>query len=506
MTTLNRPMLLSRLLADFAYVEPAKDAEISGLSIDSRFAQNGDAFFALTGIGFDGRAFIADAVAAGVRAVIVEADDVSAWAALCQQHEAVLIAVPNLHQVIGDMAARFYDQPSQNMTIVGVTGTNGKTSVSQFIAQCLSDESSRCGIVGTLGSGFWGQLQSSGFTTPQAPQLQQSLAKLYADGARHVAMEVSSHGLHQGRINGVRFDVAVLTNLTRDHLDYHGDMQAYADAKSRLFRMPGLRAAVINRDDQLGQKLLAELQGGAVTCLAYGLGLDESVVHNSALTLTGHIVQRDRHGMVVQISGSYGDAQLSSKLLGEFNAYNLLAVLGSLLVMGWPLQQAIQKIQTVVPPAGRMECFQKNNSPLVVVDYAHTPDALAEVLRTLRDHCEGNLWVVFGCGGDRDPGKRPEMGRIAQTLADQIVITNDNPRSEDPMAIITDIVAGMSETQPRTILPERQNAIEFAIKNATGADVVLVAGKGHEDYQLVGNQRFHFSDRECVGQMLEAVA
>lgn len=504
------PKKLSRLLADFVYLEPGDEREISRIEMDSRRLQTGDLFLACRGATLHGKRFVREAFDAGVAAVAVDVDEDEILGAelveRAQEKQVPLLAVVRLDQKLGEIAARFYERPSEKMTVIGVTGTNGKTSVTQFLAQCLHSEQQPCGVIGTLGNGIWGKLKSSIFTTPLAPGVQKHLARIQAEGADFVAMEVSSHALDQGRVNAVDFDVAVLTNLSRDHLDYHGDMQAYAAAKAKLFYFHGLRTAVLNWDDELGRKLGQELSSRDMHVVAYTLEAEEDESIENIQFLQAAIVDRSQKGMHLRVKGHWGECELQTGLLGDFNASNLLAVLGTLLSLGVSLEEAVARVVNVTPPAGRMECFVAQGLPLVVVDYAHTPDALTQVLRTLRSHCDGSLWVVFGCGGDRDKGKRALMAQAAESIADKIIVTNDNPRTEAASAIVEDILQGFSSSEDVDVIYEREHAIVFAIKHASKEDIVLLAGKGHEDYQIIGTERKHFSDRETVMEYMGLAA
>lgn len=509
MSNAKRQKTLSRLLADFARLEDGQNVDVSGVTMDSRTLQAGDLFFACRSVNGreHGSCYAGAAFEKGASAVLVDVDaqqDLSAeLIELGKEFSRPVVAIESLDQLAGVIAARFYDQPSEAMKMVGVTGTNGKTSVSQYISQCLSAAKCSCGIIGTLGTGLWGELQMTGFTTPLAVQVQQTLAQLREQGAQAVAMEVSSHGLEQGRVSGVDFNVAVLTNLSRDHLDYHGDMENYAQAKARLFKIASLNSAIVNLDDDFGRSLVKQIALG-VNVVGYSLEVENSELVNDLVS--GRIERLDRSGMVVNVTSPWGQGQFRSHLLGRFNAQNLLAVLATLLVLDVPFEQALKLVGEVKAPAGRMEVFGGESQPIVVVDYAHTPDALRNVLATMRDHCLGRLWVVFGCGGDRDKGKRPEMAEIAEALADGVVITDDNPRSENAQSIVNDILNGIKERSVVVVEHDREKAIRYAVTQATNNDMVLVAGKGHEDYQLVGDQRLHFSDREVVQDILGVAA
>ncbi len=501
------PKLLSRLLADFAFVDASDDVMISGISDDSRQVRPGDLFLALRGAHCHGSQFIAQALDAGARAIAVEVgaeQRLGAEFAACRERGVGLFPILGLGRKAGIIAARFHDHPSETLQVIGITGTNGKTSCSQFLAQCLHHKGRRCAVIGTLGYGFLGALHPIGHTTPMGPALQAILAGLRDAGAGSVAMEVSSHALAQGRVEGVCFELAVLTNLSQDHLDYHGDMSRYAEAKKRLFRMPGLARAVLNLDDALGRELAAELAGGETEVLGYSLtgqqAMNGAVVQGEDLRLTPE-------GMRLRVCSPWGGGELSSALLGRFNAANLLAVLTSLLGLGWPLEQALSRLSRVEAPPGRLERLPpRAGKPTVVIDYAHTPDALEQVLHTLRGHCRGELWLVFGCGGERDRGKRAQMGRVAEAGADHIVLTDDNPRAEPPQAIVTDILAGIADTAKVDCEHDRSRAIALAIGRAGADDVVLIAGKGHEQYQLVAGRRLPFSDRAMAEKYLGVAA
>lgn len=492
------PMNLRQLLAGLVD-GPVADVEVIGLVLDSRQVKAGDLFVALPGTRTDGHRYIDAAVAAGAVAVLCDA---------AQMKNVVEAAVPclaldGLKDKLGLIAERFYGAPSKQMFVVGVTGTNGKTSCSHFIAQALHSEAEPAAVIGTLGNGFIDRLEQASHTTPDAISLHVLLRRLVDAGAASVAMEVSSHGLEQGRVNGVDFDLALFTNLSRDHLDYHGDMAGYGRAKARLFQMPGLRYAVINGDDAFGETLLSELPT-TVEAIVYSLN-DTCRGENR---ICGEIVSQGRDGLLLELRTPWGDGRLHSGLLGRFNASNLLAVLSALLLKGMGLETALQKLSRLHTVPGRMERFGgEARQPLVVVDYAHTPDALEQVLVTLREHCAARLWCVFGCGGERDRGKRPVMGGIAAHHADQVILTDDNPRHEDPAAIIADIATGIaSESVPVLVMRDRAQAIRHAVTHAAASDVVLVAGKGHEDYQQVGGETLPFSDSEQVRQALGAVA
>lgn len=461
---------------------------------DSRKAGPGSVFAAYPGEAHDGRAYIAQAVAQRVDGVLWEADHYQWDPALAIPN----VGVAGLKYRIGEIAAHLYGEPSRALHMIGVTGTNGKTSVTHWIAQALTRLGRKTALIGTVGNGFPavgdtpGSLTSTHNTTPDAIELQQRLAFYRQQGAAACAMEVSSHGLAQGRVNGTCFNTAVLTNLSRDHLDYHGDMNSYAEAKARLFDWPGLESMVLNLDDAFGQRLETEARSVRVA----GYGFQRGAVVAEKLQLS-------QNGLHLRLRTDWGAAEFDAPLLGRFNAANLLAALTTLLVSGVPLDQAGKALAHVTPPPGRMQTLGGQAQPLVVVDYAHTPDALEKVLATLREIVSGGrLICVFGCGGNRDTGKRPLMGRAAASGADEVWVTSDNPRNEDPRQIIDDILAGASAKS--RVEPDRARAIFEAIGGAHQGDVVLIAGKGHEDYQEIAGQRLPFSDMAVAKKALEA--
>lgn len=496
------PRRLSHLLAGIAEVPEALDRDIAGLSLDSRCARAGDLFFACAGRRGHGAAYLGDALGAGVAAVAWEPSPELADLPPPLGEGDIRIpafAVPGLGNQIGVIADRFYGHPSRDLQVVGITGTDGKTSCAQFLAQALDRKHEPCGVIGTLGYGLYGQQQPAAHTTPDAIRLHGLLASMRRHGARWAIMEVSSHALDQGRTAGVAFDTAVLTNLTRDHLDYHGDEAAYAGAKRRLFEAPGLRTAVLNLNDPFGRALLAELPTGVQTV---GYGLAPLPVPLPPCYMAGRDLHAHRDGLSMDIESSWGEAQLQTRLLGAFNARNVLAVLAVLASSGMALERACERLGQLSPVPGRMERFGGGRRPTLVVDYAHTPEALRHALEALRAHCDGTLWAVFGCGGDRDPGKRPLMGAVAERLADRVILTDDNPRGEDGQRIIDHIRGGMHAPERARVERDRAAAIAAAVTGAGPGDLVLVAGKGHEDYQLVGERRLAFSDRAQVRRLL----
>ena len=468
---------------------PIHRSAYSHLTADSRQVRHGSLFLAYPGEHADGRHYIAQAVAQGAAAVLWEGDAYD-WNA---DWTLPNWPVRGLREQAGVVADEFYGQPSRQLWIIGVTGTNGKTSCSHWLAQTLTQLGRKTAAVGTLGNGFPGALSAAINTTPDPILLHGMLAEYLAQGAAGVAMEVSSHGLDQGRVNGVHFDVAVLTNLSRDHLDYHGDMAAYAKAKKQLFHWPELGCAVLNADDEFGMEVARELAQDSVRVLTYGLNAGE---------VRGRHLMLAADGLTMEVETPWGSANLKAALLGRFNASNLLAVLATLLVSGVTLDEAVRVLGTVRPVAGRMQQLGGAGQPTVVVDYAHTPDALEKVLTALREQTSKRLICVFGCGGNRDKGKRPLMGGAVSRLADVVVVTSDNPRHEQPLDIIQDVIAGMDGNYH--VEPDRAAAIMQAISQAQAGDVVLLAGKGHEDYQDIDGVKLPFSDLDVARRALEA--
>jgi UDP-N-acetylmuramoyl-L-alanyl-D-glutamate--2,6-diaminopimelate ligase len=491
---MTRAMLLSELLPDVAGI-PA-DLAVTGLVQDSRAIKPGDAFVAIGGFGAHGLGFVRQARDAGVAAILYEPPAPEATPA-----PADAIAVPGLRARMGAMGDRFHGEPSRAMTMVGVTGTNGKTSTVQLLAQAWTLLGRRSGSIGTLGAGLSGNVVPTGFTTPLVLQMHALLAELRDAGAQAVAMEVSSHALDQGRVDGVHFDVAVFTNLTRDHLDYHGDMATYGEAKARLFAWPGLHAAVINLDDAFGRELRARLPAG-VRGIAVSSGGAQADVRAENITL-------DAAGIAFDLLLDDARVPLQSPLLGRFNVDNLLAVAGVLHALGEAPEAIASTLAELQPIAGRMNRLggttpDGSEQPLVVIDYAHTPDALEQALLSLRGHAQGRLVCVFGCGGERDRGKRPQMAAIAQRNADVVIVTDDNPRHEDGDAIVADIRAGFHTPLAVRVARDRAAAIARAVGDAGPGDIVLVAGKGHEPYQEIAGVRHPFDDTDVAARALAA--
>jgi UDP-N-acetylmuramoyl-L-alanyl-D-glutamate--2,6-diaminopimelate ligase len=491
------------LLDGIATVPNIESRDVLELTLDSREVRPGSLFFALPGRTVHGLKFAAEAAARGASVVLWEP---SAEVSPPKLPATVFAAaIPGLKGLVGRIADRFFNWPSSQLRITGITGTNGKTTCAYLLAQCLERLGSQAAYMGTIGWGRIASLERPTLTTPDAVTLHRELAALRGAGVREVAMEVSSQALDQDRVAGVRMHSAAFTNLSRDHLDYHETMSAYGAAKARLFDAPDLKHIIVNVGDAFGRESARKL-AGRVPLTAVWIGAGESGwLAERALRATQ--VTLDVQGVSMQLDGSFGKAEVATRLLGRFNAENALVVIACLLSLGAPLAEAARVLAECVPPPGRMEVVESaaRDKPMAVVDYAHTPDALAKALGALREHCKGALWCVFGCGGDRDPGKRSVMGAIADELADRIIVTDDNPRSENPQAITRAILSGITSRDVR-VIHDRGEAIGTALKEAEARDVVLIAGKGHEDYQIYGETRRSFSDRREAQRYLGAVA
>ncbi|MBY4676603.1 UDP-N-acetylmuramoyl-L-alanyl-D-glutamate--2,6-diaminopimelate ligase [Marinobacterium arenosum] len=467
--------------------------QVQGVAQDSREIAAGDLFVARSGLRHRGVDFIEQAAADGAVAAIIDADEHQP-----EQHWPIpVIPVANLAGQVGPIAARFYGNPSRQMRIVGITGTNGKTSCSHFIAQALETLGHRCAVIGTVGNGFIGQLHESKHTTPDAVGLQRLLAELRAEDAEVVVMEVSSHALEQYRVAGIEFDVALFTNLSRDHLDYHGSIDAYGAAKARLFTDYPLSGAAIWCDDAFGQRLHNQLAGADMTLLSVG---------ETRADLRAEEIELSGQGISALLRTPWGNVHLRSQVVGRFNLTNLMLSAAALGLLEVGVTQIEQGLNAVLPVAGRMQRIGGGEQPLVVIDYAHTPDALQQALSALHGHLDGRLICVFGCGGDRDQGKRAQMAQVAEQWADLVVVTSDNPRTENPDAIIEMVLEGLVGDKPKLVEADRRIAIERAIAEARPGDIVLIAGKGHETYQEIDGQRYPFSDLEEAQRCLEGAA
>ncbi len=483
---------LAQLLPGHPLPAGAGDLVVADMSLDSRALEPGTLFFAVPGASHDGRRFMGEAETAGCVAIVAEARGFDS--VVSRLPSIPVIRVEQLNRELSAIAGRFYGEPSHRMAVTGVTGTNGKTTCSHLLAQLFDLAGIPAGVLGTLGYGALEKgrapLTDTGMTTPDAIRTQQILAGFCEGGVEHVAMEVSSHSLDQHRVAAVRFDTAVFTNLSHDHLDYHGDLDSYGAAKARLFDTPGLRRAVINVDDSYGRRLLAALPD-TLDKLGYSLGGEGK---DRARVFAEQV--RFRHdGVSARVTTPWGEGDLESHLLGEYNLGNLLAVLTAACAQGLAFDTVLRLLPRLRPVPGRMEIVDPRHPVQVVVDYAHTPDALEKTLAALRRHCQGTLWCVFGCGGDRDPGKRPIMGEIAAKLADAVYVTDDNPRGEDAGTIRAAIMKGCPGA---TEIGDRAKAIETATAALDTGDVLVVAGKGHETGQIIGEKTVPFSDHEAV--------
>jgi len=490
-----RIIKLSDLLLNIVKISPNCGRLVTGITLDSRKVKQGDLFIACKGAVLDGRNFILDALSKGASAVLCE----DCLPEISLPADGSIVVVPDLKRKIGLIAAKFYDYPAKKLTMIGVTGTSGKTSITQHLATVLTHLGIPCGVIGTIGTGFPGRLIPNLNTTPDPVILQHSLFEFVKAKAQAVAMEVSSHSLVQGRVNEIDFSIAVFTNLACEHLDYHGTMEKYGEAKKTLFLQRNLKCAVINADDEFGRNLIRELKD-SLEVYAYAISEDISI---GVPVIRAYDIKSDATAISSRVTTPWGNVLLQSKLLGRFNVSNLLAVLTVLGIMKADLSDALAEIKKLEAVSGRMQVFGGSGKPLVVVDYSHKPNALEQVLLNLREYCPGALWCVFGCGGDRDRSKRPLMGGIAERLSDHVIITNDNPRTEDPRQIVDDILQGLLCPWAAEIEYDRYTAINYAINNARDNDLILIAGKGHEDYQIIGREKVPFSDKDVVLKALD---
>ncbi|MGF1692817.1 UDP-N-acetylmuramoyl-L-alanyl-D-glutamate--2,6-diaminopimelate ligase [Photobacterium kagoshimensis] len=473
----------------------------SSFTLDSRAVVNGSLFAAVKGHQVDGRRFIDKAIAQGALAVLAEAEGEAEHGEVRVQQDVPVIYFSQLNLHLSAIAKVFYQQPDEQLKLVAVTGTNGKTTISQILAQWAELVGYRSGVMGTTGNGLLSNLVPAANTTGSAIEIQHVLADLYQQGASFAAMEVSSHGLVQGRVKALHFAASIFTNLSRDHLDYHGDMASYAAAKQTLFTEHHAGVAVINMDDEVGCQWLKTLPDAVAVTTQAGVAAKHQ---GPRLWLTD--VAYSTQGVTLSFDSSWGAGSFTAPLVGSFNVMNIMLALATLLATGHDIEQLIATAPQLKAVIGRMEVFQKADKPLMVVDYAHTPDALEKALQALQVHCDGKLWCIFGCGGDRDTGKRPMMAAIAEQHADQIILTDDNPRSENPESIMNDMKAGLVSADQARVIHDRFSACQYALTHAAPQDIVLVAGKGHEDYQILADRTIHYSDRETVQTLLETHA
>ncbi|OCH18496.1 UDP-N-acetylmuramoyl-L-alanyl-D-glutamate--2,6-diaminopimelate ligase [Aliivibrio sp. 1S165] len=488
-------MQLSELL--LPWCELNQVVEISSMTLDSRKVTTGCLFVAIQGHAVDGRQFIPVAIKQGASAVLAQSDEINKTGTIGFIDQTPIIYLDALSIKLSAVAGRFYHAEQRKMQLVGITGTNGKTTISQIIAQWATLLGKPAGVMGTTGNGLLTDLKPALNTTGNPIEIQQTLSDLENIGAKLTALEISSHGLVQSRVNALNFDAAVFTNLSRDHLDYHGDMESYAKAKKLLFTTHNPTKSIINADDSVGVSWLKELPS------AIGVSLNEKQLsfHSGKKVFATSVIY-STDGIQISLNSDWGSANLSVPLIGAFNASNILVAFATLLSLGYDileLEVAAPKLSAVI---GRMELFSSEGKAKIVVDYAHTPDALDKALQALRVHCSGKLWCIFGCGGDRDTGKRPMMARIAEQQADVIILSDDNPRSEDPGIITKDMLVGLNEPEAAKIIHDRFDACQYALSQAGENDIILLAGKGHEDYQVLANKTVHYSDRESAQKLL----
>ena len=488
------------------------DFSLNHLIIDSRKVNKDDVFIAIKGYTVNGRDFIPQAISSGAAVVLIETNRKSNDLKidyLKQKNKKAIpqISIFQLSQKLSKIANDFYCSPSKNLSVIGVTGTNGKTTVTQLIAQCVTLLNQKAALLGTIGNGIYNQLEPSVNTTLSAIEVQSALAEFVTQQVQVVAMEISSHGLAMNRVKALNCAATVFTNLSRDHLDYHKTMNKYAKAKWSLFngdehekQVASSGKSIINYDDEYGRRWIDKLSSvTVVSCQPKSLRrlktLDKTYVGVS-------MIEYHDKGAKIHMESSWGNAIIHSRLLGEFNVSNVLLAIATLLTLDYPFFAVVNMASYLKPICGRMEVIHVKNSPTVIIDYAHTPDALQKALQASRIHCKGQLWVIFGCGGDRDTGKRPLMAEVAEQFADKIVLTNDNPRTEDEAKIIHDIEHGLSNIKNTQVITDRVTAIRETLAQAKADDVILIAGKGHEDYQIIGKTKHHYSDQETVKQIL----
>lgn len=491
-------MLISTLLAPWVSISADQDLHVMNLTLDSRMVSAGDAFIAQSGQTVNGAAYTEEAARRGARLVLIESLDGTSIPFM--QHSVLHVPLVDLAMQLPVLAERFYQIRETGIKLVGVTGTNGKTSCTHFLADIYQQAGISCGIIGTLGVGFYGALKVGSHTTPDILTLYREIKALSQAGAKWIAMEVSSHSIHQARIAGLSFETGVFTNLTQDHLDYHGTMDAYAAVKYHFLQSALTKKVVLNADDPYGQAWATTLSQHHPLSL---FGTDKAVAgFPDQAIVQVHETRLLPQGIEARISSPQEEGVLFIPLLGDFNLSNALAVLSTLLVEGWSLGELLPYFRRLTSVPGRMQVMGGGAQPMVVIDYAHTPDALEKALSSLRHHTSNRLICVFGCGGDRDRSKRPLMGRIASEWADHVILTSDNPRSENPLTILDDIAQGVMHPHKVTMIADRSKAIENSIQYARSGDVVLIAGKGAECFQYVGNEALPFQDEAEVRHRL----
>lgn len=487
-------MTLGELLSPMTLDDEVASMGIDGLSVNSREITTGALFVALCGTQANGEDYIDDAVIRGAVAVLVTANENRPEGVMPAATKVPIIAMADLKNKISALSGRFYGKPSERLSVAGVTGTNGKSSIVSLIAQLQALTGTASATIGTLGVAINGEtINDTGMTTPDAVDCQKWLAELYARKIRAVSIEVSSHGLDQARVAGIHFRTGVFTNISHDHLDYHGTIEHYALSKQKLFRMKTLQNAVINLDDPYAIPIIAVVRQSAQV-ISYSL-------KNPQADMFASDIQYGSDGVIFRLKTIWGSARVHSPLLGDFNVYNLIAAISVVCADKVSLASVLNQVPHLCPIPGRMEKITESEDIVVVVDYAHTPDALQHAIAATRRHTTGKLWVVFGCGGDRDKAKRPVMARIAEQFADQVVVTSDNPRTEDPHSIIEEICAGFDDSSFE-VIDDRRSAITYAVANADSGDVILIAGKGHEKYQILGKEKLHFDETAIVKEAL----
>jgi len=490
---MTKAISLDTLLSSWVDCPSLSSVLVSELELDSRRVQSGTTFVAVILPKVDGRKYIETSIKQGANAVIAQACDVKAHGHIEIIDDIPVIYVDALDQCLSAIAGQLYTYP--DMGLIGVTGTNGKTTITQLCAQWINLVGSKSAVMGTTGNGFLDNLQETPNTTCYAIEVQRILSSLAKQQAQYVALEVSSHGLNEGRVKALSFSVGVFSNLSRDHLDYHGSMEEYADAKLKLFTTHHCDHAIINVDDDVGAGWAKQLPNMlAVSLKPKNVDFEQAVYAD-------HVAYAES-GITIQFDGKFGKGTLYAPLIGAFNASNLLLAFATLMSLGFDKQDLLATAAQLQPVIGRMELFQTKGQARIVVDYAHTPDALEKASQALRVHCEGDLWVICGCGGDRDAGKRPMMAAIAERCGDKVVLTDDNPRSEDPALIMKDMLAGISDPAKVVVQHDRIKALSYALENASPLDTILLAGKGHEDYQILNSGTIHYSDRETAMQLL----
>lgn len=492
-------ILLSALLNGIKVIDVESDCVINSVQIDSRLLGVGDLFVALSGSTEHALSYLNDVLASGAVCIMYARDDAEKYQQQLNncRDKIIQIEIDSVRDVLGVILSRFYNEPSKQLDVIGITGTDGKTSVSRFIAQALSIDT-KTAVIGTTGNGIWGELVPATHTTPDVVSLHKILFDLKNESASTVVMEVSSHGIEQKRIAGVDINTAVLTNVSRDHLDYHGTIENYRNIKKQLFNLESINNVVVNLDDEIGNELAIALHE-TKNVWGYSLKPVEQVKFNSVYAKT---ITTNANGFSVEAVTPLGLVEFNLPLLGRFNVSNALTVLCVLLLNNIELTEAASRIEQIQTAPGRMECFKSKENPLVVVDFAHTPKALELALQAMSEHCKGKVWCVFGCGGDRDQGKRPLMAAAAEKYSDNVVLTDDNPRNEKSENILEQVLVGFENKNQVTVISSRKAAIEYAIENASVNDVVLVAGKGHEEFQLIGDLKIPFSDRVEVQRII----